>query len=63
MNNRERHELADRLAKKHGGSLVSGRRTPSRNEKVGGHPRSRHVYGWAEDYMFDTLEGAKALGS
>ena len=37
---------------KHGGSVVSGIRSLARNEHVGGHIASRHIYGLAADISF-----------
>ena len=39
-------------AARHGGSVVSGIRSQARNESVGGHVRSRHLYGFAADVSF-----------
>jgi uncharacterized protein YcbK (DUF882 family) len=35
-----------------GGSIVSGIRSESRNSNVGGHPKSRHMLGFAADIAF-----------
>lgn len=50
-------ETADRVAVQHGGSLISGRRTPAHNSAVGGHVNSLHMSNLAGDYEFDTVEG------
>lgn len=34
------------------GSMISGTRSKWRNESVGGHPRSRHLFGLAADITF-----------
>lgn len=45
---------ADRVAAECGGSVISGRRTRTRNTKVGGHRSSLHMQGMAEDQVYDT---------
>ena len=39
-------------AARNGGSVVSGIRSAARNESVGGHIKSRHIYGLAADVSF-----------
>ena len=47
------------IAIRWGGSVTSWIRSPFHNKKVGGHPKSRHLYGEAVDLVFDTIEGKK----
>lgn len=54
------HEACRELRQRHGGSLVSGERTPKRNARVGGKPGSQHLLDLAEDIAFDTKAGKEA---
>jgi hypothetical protein len=47
-----------KVAEECGGSLTSGRRTAKRNTVVGGHRSSLHMKDLAEDWVFDTAQGA-----
>lgn len=46
-------EIIDDIVSKFNGSVTSGRRSKKHNDDVGGHPNSRHLYGWAIDVVLD----------
>ena len=49
------------ITESHLGSVTSGLRTKKRNTAVGGHPRSRHLTGFALDVVLDDMAPEKIL--
>lgn len=44
------------IVEAHSGSVTSGMRSRARNTAVGGHPRSRHLTGYALDVVLDVMD-------
>lgn len=49
------------IAEAHSGSVTSGLRSTKRNTAVGGHPRSRHLTGFALDVVLDEMTAEAKL--
>ena len=49
-------EKIDDIVSRFNGSITSWRRSKKHNDEIGGHPNSRHLYGWAVDVVLDNSE-------